>query len=206
MTPTNILIAVGAGSVVAFAGVQAGVWGLARRWGGAGRPVPGRVRLFEAAWMATPAILLLGLLGWSARVLGGGVGIVGGEADLTVHVAARQFVWKIRHEIDTAEGRRAVETLNQLHLPVGKTARIVLESEDVLHGFWIPQLRVREEVPPGEVREFWIRPTEEGQFNIVCADACGVAHYAMRGFAHVQAEEAFRAWLDAERETQVSRR
>ncbi len=148
-------------------------------------------RGLEIAWLGTPALILVVLVGWSQRVLGSDVRAASGEPEIVVDVTGKMFVWEVRHEIDG----RVIETLNRIHVPAGKTAEIRLASADVAHGFWIPQLRVKAEALPGEPRTFKIRANEAGEFNIVCSELCGNSHYAMRGFVHVDTPEAFAAWM-----------
>lgn len=182
--------------VAGFLVVEAVVLWAALRWRADGDGVPSR-RGLEIAWLVTPAVILLGLVAWSASVLGGDVRASGtGELPaLRVHVTGMMFRWEIRHEIPGADGAvTTVETLNQLHLPVGETAEIVLTSGDVAHTFWVPQFRVKQDAVPGTTHVIRIRPMETGEFNIVCAELCGNSHYAMRGFVHVETAEKFEAW------------
>lgn len=187
------------GSVVAFVLVEAAVaWQAFRR-----RPdAPGPLKSFsrrrvEAAWMLTPALILVSLLLWTSNVLGRDVRNVPSDPDLTVRVTAHQYYWQLRYEIPGADGKtREVEVApNQLHLPEGKVARIELSSADVVHGFWVPQFSIKETAIPGSTHEIWMKPGETGAFNIVCAELCGNSHYAMRGFVHVESPEAFEKWL-----------
>lgn len=183
----------------AFLAVEALVAVVAfRRRKTAEAPLPSRT--FEAVWMLTPAVLLVGLVGWSAHVLGGRVGAAPGEPQVTVHVAGEGFAWKVSYEVKDEDGStRLVDAgYNSVHLPVGRPARIVLESKDRVHGFWVPQLRVKQDAIPGHAADVHLQPLEVGEFNIVCATLCGDQHYAMRGFVHVEAPEEFEKWLAAQ--------
>jgi cytochrome c oxidase subunit 2 len=185
---TGTLWAIVIASVVAFLAVEALVAVYAWRHPGAGR----RHGLLAMAWTGTPAVILLALVGWSSQVLGSDVRNVPSDPDLTIQVSGKMFVWQIRYV--TPDGK-SVESLNQLHLPLGKTAKIELSSDDVTHGFWIPQFRIKEIAVPGATTDLWMRPMESGDFNIVCAELCGNSHYAMRGFVHVESQADFDAWL-----------
>lgn len=156
-------------------------------------------RAFDAVWMMTPALLLLGLVGWSHRVLGSDARLAAGEPEVIVHVTGRAFAWKVQYEIPGETG--LVDAgWNHVHLPEGKTAKIVLTSEDIVHGFWVPQFRLKADAKPGVAESVVVRPMELGEFNIVCATLCGDQHYAMRGFVHVEPVAVFDAWLAKERE------
>lgn len=117
----------------------------------------------------------------------------------TVEVTARQFEWRVRYpgsdgEFDT---RDDVYTVNSLHVPVGQDVLVVLKSEDVLHSFFLPNLRVKQDAVPGMQQNVWFRPLEEGEFDLVCAELCGWGHYKMKGRLIVESREEFDAWLAA---------
>lgn len=93
-----------------------------------------------------------------------------------------------------------VTTLNQLHLPVGKPAIIHLTSKDVIHSFKVYQMRVNQDAIPGMDIPAWFTPVKTGQYEIVCAQLCGLGHYRMRGFLTVQTQEEYDKWLKEQRE------
>lgn len=84
---------------------------------------------------------------------------------------------------------------NEVHLPLGRPVKVILRSKDVLHDFFVPQIRARMDMVPGTVTYFWFTPTRAGRFEILCAELCGVGHYTMRGVLVVDPEPAFEAWL-----------
>jgi cytochrome c oxidase subunit 2 len=84
---------------------------------------------------------------------------------------------------------------NEVHLPLGRPIKVVLRSKDVLHDYFVPQIRARMDMVPGMVTYFWFTPTRAGTYEILCAELCGIGHYAMRGSMVVEQEPAFRAWL-----------
>lgn len=93
-------------------------------------------------------------------------------------------------------GKDDVWTINQLHLPVNKPVLIYLSSKDVIHSFGIPEMRVKQDVIPGmQVPLSWT-PILEGEYQIACAQLCGLGHYRMRGFVTVETPEAYQQWLD----------
>jgi len=83
-----------------------------------------------------------------------------------------------------------------LHLPLGKPVKALLRSKDVLHDFDVPQFRVKMDMVPGQVTYFWLTPTRVGNFEVLCQELCGVAHFAMRGLVVVEPEAAFNQWLN----------
>ncbi len=83
----------------------------------------------------------------------------------------------------------------ELHLPVGKPIKLLLRSKDVLHNYSVAQIRVKMDLVPGLVTYVWFTPTRTGDFDLLCEELCGLAHYSMRGKLIVQEDSAFRAWL-----------
>lgn len=83
----------------------------------------------------------------------------------------------------------------QLHLPVGKPVKLLLRSKDVLHNFTVPQFRVKMDMVPGMITYMWFTPTRTGEYDVLCEELCGLAHFAMRGRVVVDEEDVFRAWL-----------
>ena len=87
-----------------------------------------------------------------------------------------------------------VET-SELHLPLGKPVKVVLRSKDVLHDFYVPHFRAKMDLVPGIVTYFWMTPTVGGNYEILCAELCGVGHHQMRGNVVVEDQRAYESWL-----------
>jgi cytochrome c oxidase subunit II len=85
----------------------------------------------------------------------------------------------------------------ELHLPLGQPVKVLLRSKDVLHDFTVPQFRVKMDMVPGMVTYLWFTPTKTGEYDILCEELCGVAHYAMRGRVVVDDASTFMTWLAA---------
>jgi len=93
-------------------------------------------------------------------------------------------------------GKDDITTINQLHVPVGKPVIVRLSSKDVIHSFFLPVMRVKQDVIPGQVVPVWFQAREAGNFEIACAQLCGLGHYRMRGFFIVDKADQFKSWLD----------
>jgi cytochrome c oxidase subunit 2 len=104
-----------------------------------------------------------------------------------VHVVGRQWMWDMRYE----DGRRE---FNELHLRLGSPVRLVLSSEDVIHSFFVPVFRLKQDVVPGKVVSFWVNPTRAGTYTLFCAQYCGTAHAQMIGKIVVLGPKEFDAW------------
>ena len=86
-------------------------------------------------------------------------------------------------------------TSPEVHLPVGRPVKALLRSIDVLHDFAVPQFRVKMDLVPGLVTYIWFTPTRTGEFDLLCEELCGLAHFTMRGRVVVEEEKAFQEWL-----------
>ncbi|MGL4286645.1 MAG: cytochrome c oxidase subunit II [Phreatobacter sp.] len=82
-----------------------------------------------------------------------------------------------------------------LHLPVGRPVKVLLRSIDVLHDFYVPEFRAKMDMVPGSVTYFWFTPTRTGEFDVLCAELCGIAHAQMRSKVIVEGAQAYNAWL-----------
>jgi cytochrome c oxidase subunit II len=87
----------------------------------------------------------------------------------------------------------------ELHLPLNRPVKLLLRSKDVLHNFTVAQFRVKMDMVPGMISYMWLTPTRTGEYEILCEELCGIAHFAMRGRVVVDDENGFRTWLAANR-------
>jgi cytochrome c oxidase subunit 2 len=150
----------------------------------------------EFIWTIVPTLILVVLALQSQRVWSHVRGAPP-PPDLEVEITAEQFAWNIRYagadaQLNTADD---LTTINQLHLPVHQTVLVHLKSKDVIHSFFVPQFRMKQDAVPGITTRLWLSATKTGQFEIACAELCGLGHYRMRGFLTIESPEAFAAWL-----------
>ena len=108
-------------------------------------------------------------------------------------------MWKIEH----ANGRREID---ELHLPLGQPVRLVLSTEDVIHSFFVPAFRIKQDAVPGRYTTIAFTPTREGEYRLHCAEYCGTDHARMGGSVVVMAPAAFAQWLRARQREPVARR
>jgi cytochrome c oxidase subunit 2 len=97
--------------------------------------------------------------------------------------------------LDPAGQDDVLVVTNRLALPVDKPVKILMRSKDVLHDFYVPQFRVKMDMVPGTVSYIWLTPTVVGEFEILCAEFCGVGHFNMRGYVEVMQQQNFDKWL-----------
>jgi cytochrome c oxidase subunit 2 len=155
-----------------------------------GKYITGNTGL-EIIWTLIPLGVVLFLAFWGADVLAE-IRRPDPQA-LEVTVTGRQWSWQFEYP---EYGVRSAE----LRLPVGKQALLTLTSTDVIHAFWVPEFRVKQDALPGEgmERELRVTPTEIGEYTVRCAEVCGTAHAYMNAPVIVMAEEQFQAWITAE--------
>ena len=138
---------------------------------------------------------------------------------LEVHIVAEQFAWNVHYPgkdgkfgrtdpkmIDTQNNPLGLDltdpnakddivTVNQMHIPVGRPTIMVLSSKDVIHCITLTEMRVKQDVIPGMGIQTWFTPTKTGQWEIGCAQLCGIGHYRMKGFYTVHSEQDYQDWL-----------
>jgi cytochrome c oxidase subunit 2 len=122
------------------------------------------------------------------------------EGAFELKITAKQFEWNVTYPgPDGVLGTEDdIVRRNQLHLPVGRPIKVHLSSEDVIHSFFLPQFRVKQDAVPGMVIPVWFQATEAGEFTLGCAELCGTGHTRMKGTVFVHTAEDFESWQAAE--------
>jgi cytochrome c oxidase subunit II len=115
-----------------------------------------------------------------------------GKSD-TMYVSSKNPLGLTPNDPDVPDD--VVIEADDLHLPLGKTVKLLLRSIDVLHSFYVPEFRTKMDLVPGMVSYVWFIPTRTGTFEILCAELCGSGHYNMRGKVVVEEEGEYQAWL-----------
>ena len=115
------------------------------------------------------------------------------EGSLQVAVTGEQWWWRVRYL--RADGQEVV-LANEVRLPVGEPVQFRLDSDNVIHSFWIPSLAGKMDMIPGRVTYLTVRPTATGIFRGACAEYCGTSHALMAFYVEVMEKAAFESWLD----------
>jgi cytochrome c oxidase subunit 2 len=105
-----------------------------------------------------------------------------------VYVVAKQWMWKLQHE----EGQREI---NELHVPVGRDVKLIMTSQDVIHSFYVPAFRIKQDVLPGRYTNLWFHATRPGTYHLFCSQYCGTQHSGMIGQVVVMEPAQYEAWL-----------
>jgi cytochrome c oxidase subunit II len=105
-----------------------------------------------------------------------------------VYTVAKQWMWKFQH----IEGQREI---NELHVPVGRDVRMIMTSQDVIHSFYVPAFRIKQDVLPGRYTTAWFHATKPGTYHLFCAEYCGTMHSGMVGDVVVMEPAQYQTWL-----------
>lgn len=140
----------------------------------------------ELLWSAIPAVIALLIFAWGAVLYYDYRTIP--ENTLDINVMGKQWMWKVQHP----NGRREV---NELHIPVNKAIKITMTSQDVLHDFYVPAFRVKQDALPAKYTDMWFEPTKIGKYPIFCAEYCGTGHSVMGGTVTVLSQDDYQEWL-----------
>jgi len=127
-------------------------------------------------------------------------------AEATVRVIGQQWAWTFVHpgpddRLGTSDD---IETVNELHVQVDKLYHYQLESRDVLHSFSVPVFRLKQDAIPGRVITGWFEPTQTGEWDIQCAEICGIGHGLMGARIHIESPEQHTAWMARQRTTSLA--
>lgn len=107
---------------------------------------------------------------------------------LEIYIVGKQWMWKAQHP----EGQ---DEINELHVPVNRPVRLIMTSQDVIHSFFIPAFRVKQDVLPGRYTSMWFEATEPGTYHLFCTEFCGTDHAEMGGSVIVMPEAEYQQWL-----------
>ena len=107
---------------------------------------------------------------------------------MDVYVVGKQWMWKLQYP----GGQREI---NELHVPTGRPVKLTLASEDVIHSFFIPALRIKHDVVPGHYDTMWFNANKPGRYHIFCAEYCGTEHSGMVGWITVMTPADYQNWL-----------
>ena len=150
----------------------------------------------EITWTAVPTVILVVLAvmskaGWDR------IKVEVPPSDVRVRVEGKQFNWNIVYpgpdgDFGTADD---LELLDDLHVPVGKVVQLILTSRDVIHSFFIPQLRFKQDTVPGRDIVGWFEATKPGRYEVPCAELCGFGHSGMKAWLTVHTAEDYEKWV-----------
>jgi cytochrome c oxidase subunit 2 len=156
---------------------------------GDGPPIHGNTRL-EVIWVTIPFVMVtaLAIYGW--------ITLDNLEAkqknELVVNVTGQQFTWNFEYPSEKV-------TSPELVLPVDRPVEFKIHTKDVIHSFWVPQFRLKSDAVPGLTTKIRLTPNKVGNYEVVCAELCGIGHSTMREFVRVLPVSQFDSWLSKHR-------
>lgn len=140
----------------------------------------------ELTWTIIPFCVFMVIFFWAAVVYF--KGRTPPRDSTEIYVVAKQWMWKLEH----AEGQREI---NELHVPVDRDIKLIMTSQDVIHSFFVPAFRMKQDVLPGRYTVAWFRATKVGTYHLFCAQYCGTQHSGMIGSIVVMEPSQYEAWM-----------
>jgi len=168
------------------------------------REQPGRRAVYshgnttlEIIWTVIPAVILI-VLSFMSVDTWAKIKRNPPPTDFEIKVVAKQFNWDVSYpgpdgKLGTDDD---IKFDNDLHVPVNKVVRIHLGAVDVIHSFFIPNLRFKQDAVPGRTIVAWFEATKPGKYELPCAELCGFGHSGMKGWLHVHSPEDYKKWAD----------
>jgi cytochrome c oxidase subunit 2 len=147
-------------------------------------------RAAEITWTAIPCVIVVALFALTARTMNVSDPAPAPEPDLIV--IGHQWWWEVRYP------KSGVVTANEIHIPVGRALSVRLESTDVLHEFWVPQLARKMSAVPGHPNHIWIEADKPGTYLGVCSEFCGTEHAWMHFIVIAESQPDLEAWQRAQ--------
>jgi cytochrome c oxidase subunit 2 len=140
----------------------------------------------EITWTLVPLLIFMGFYAWGAKNY---FLIERPPPDaMEINVVGKQWMWKIQHP----EGNREI---NELHVPVGRMVKLTMTSQDVIHSFFLPEFRVKQDVVPGRYTTEWFQADKIGSYHLFCSEFCGTSHSHMIGRVIVMSPADYQRWL-----------
>jgi cytochrome c oxidase subunit 2 len=180
-----IVISVFFGLLIALAVISFGIKFRRREGNERSTEIHGSLAL-ELIWTLIPFGLAMVIFAWSANLY---LHIIRPPDNaMPIFVVGKQWMWKLQH----LEGRREI---NELHVPVGRPVKLIMTSEDVIHSFFVPAFRIKQDVVPGRYTTAWFEASRVGTYHLFCAEYCGTQHSGMIGRVVVMEPTDYQNWL-----------
>jgi cytochrome c oxidase subunit 2 len=149
------------------------------------RPIHGSLRL-EIAWSVLPFLVMLTFFFWGTYMYFDNQHPPANA--MNIYVVGKQWMWKVQYPNGTRE-------INELHVPTGRSVRLIMATEDVIHSFFVPAFRLKRDVVPGRYNDMWFVATKPGRYHLFCTEYCGTEHSGMIGWVTVMEPRAYENWL-----------
>lgn len=140
----------------------------------------------EAAWTVIPLLIFLGMFGWGAKTY-----FYAEEPPahtLNIWVVGKQWMWTIEHQ-------NGIREINTLHIPIDTPIRLTMISQDVVHSFFVPAFRTKQDVLPDRYTTEWFEANSAGKYHLFCSEYCGAKHAGMVGWVYAMNPHDYQLWL-----------
>ncbi len=150
----------------------------------------------ELLWTAVPAAVFITLFLVSQSTWAR-IKMLIPAGDVEVRLIAKQFLWEFQYpgpdgKFDTDDDKTLK---SDLHVPVNQTVRVYMRAEDVIHSFFVPVLRLKQDVLPGREIVTWFKAVKTGRYEIPCAELCGPGHSGMKGWLTIHSDADYQKWV-----------
>lgn len=150
----------------------------------------------EIVWTLIPAVVFI-WLGLASKSKWETLKMTIPPTDTVIRVTAKQFNWEILYpgpdgKFDTADDKQVD---NEIRVPVGTPVHVILRSKDVIHSFFLPNLRFKQDAVPGRDIQGWFQANKPGKYEIPCAELCGFGHSGMKGWLYVLPADDYHKWF-----------
>lgn len=143
----------------------------------------------ETTWSVGPFMLAIGIFGWAAFEF---FELQRAPVDtLDIYIIGKQWMWQAQHPTGKGE-------INELHIPIDRPIKLIMTSQDVIHSFYIPAFRVKQDVLPGRYTTLWFEASKAGEYHLFCTEYCGTDHSRMGGRIVVLNQLDYQRWLSGE--------
>lgn len=176
-------------SAIIIGGMIYFVWKYRRQTPNDKTPYISHNTTLEFIWSFIPLVIFLGVFAWGwwlyhqMRAMP--------ENALEIHVVGKQWAWEIQY-------KSGVKTSNLIVAPINTDVKLIMTSSDVLHSFFVPSFRIKQDVIPGRYTALWFNANKLGEFHIFCTEYCGTQHSGMIGTLRVVTQEQYEQWLEDE--------
>lgn len=149
-------------------------------------PVMTHNNSLEITWSVIPLVLVLFIFAWGFQIF---LNMTSPPDDAyEIHVTAQKWLWRFEYQ-------NGATSTGELHVPADRPVRLIMSSNDVIHSFFVPDFRIKQDVVPGRYTSAWFNAPEPGESTIFCTEYCGTDHSNMMGSVVVQEQAAFEEWL-----------
>jgi len=150
--------------------------------------------LLELTWTIIPTIVFIGIW-FVSKTTWADIKHQSPPPDVQIRLTAKQFSWVFLYpgtdgQFDTSDDK----TDKEMHVPVNKVVNVFLRSDDVIHSFFVPSFRIKQDAVPGREIRVWFKATKPGRYEIPCAELCGPGHSGMVGWVNVHSEADYQQW------------